>query len=105
MAGLVTAHTAVRAGADVVLLEAGPVVGGLVRAHQVAGIALDAGAESFATRGGHVGALAEELDLPVLTPRPAPARVLHSGRLHPRSEERRVGKEGRTRRWRGHDKH
>ncbi|HLS62941.1 MAG TPA: FAD-dependent oxidoreductase [Ruania sp.] len=83
MAGLVTAHTAVRAGADVVLLEAGPVVGGLVRAHQVAGIALDAGAESFATRGGHVGALAEELDLPVLTPRPAPARVLHSGRLHP----------------------
>src|SRR5699024_7384708 len=83
MAGLVTAHTAVRAGADVVLLEAGPVVGGLVRAHQVAGIALDAGAESFATRGGHVGALAEELDLPGLTPRPAPARGPHPGRRPP----------------------
>ena len=83
VAGLVTARTAARAGADVVLLEAGPVVGGLVGRHRIAGIDLDAGAESFATRGGHVAALAEELDLPVVTPRPAPARVLHSGRLHP----------------------
>lgn len=83
MAGLVTARTAARAGADVALLETGPVVGGLVGWHRVAGIDLDAGAESFATRGGHVAALAEELDLPVVTPRPAPARVLHAGRLHP----------------------
>ncbi len=83
MAGLVAARTAACAGADVAVLEAGPVVGGLVGRHRVAGIDLDAGAESFATRGGQVAALAGELDLPVVTPRPAPARVLHAGRLHP----------------------
>ena len=83
MAGLVTARTAARTGASVVLLEAGRSVGGLVGAYRVAGLDLDSGAESFATRGGHVAALAEELDLPVVTPRSAPARVLHSGRLHP----------------------
>ncbi|HIZ37367.1 MAG TPA: FAD-dependent oxidoreductase [Candidatus Ruania gallistercoris] len=83
MAGLVAARTAARAGARVVVLEAASTVGGLVGAHRVAGLDLDAGAESFATRGGHVAALAAELDLPVVTPRSAPARVLHSGRLHP----------------------
>lgn len=83
MAGLVTARTAARTGASVVLLEAGRSAGGLVGAHRVTGLDLDSGAESFATRGGHVAALAEELDLPVVTPRSAPARVLHSGRLHP----------------------
>lgn len=83
MAGLVTARTAARTGASVVLLEAGHSAGGLVGTHRVAGVPLDSGAESFATRGGHVAALAEELDLPVVTPRSTPARVLHSGRLYP----------------------
>ncbi|WP_168211705.1 protoporphyrinogen/coproporphyrinogen oxidase [Ruania zhangjianzhongii] len=83
MAGLVTARTAARAGARVVLLEAASTVGGLVGEHRVAGLDLDSGAESFATRGGQVAALAADLGLPVVTPRSAPARVLHSGRLHP----------------------
>lgn len=83
MAGLVAARTAASAGASVVLLEAASAVGGLVGVHRVAGLDLDAGAESFATRGGHVAALATELGLPVVTPRSAPARVLHSGSLLP----------------------
>ena len=44
--------------------------GGAVRGHTVAGLRLDAGAESFATRGGVVGRLADELGLPVVTPEP-----------------------------------
>ena len=42
---------------------------------RIAGIDLDAGAESFATRGGVVAALAAELGLDVVTPRPGPAWV------------------------------
>ena len=63
MAGLVTARTAARAGASVVLLEAASTVGGLVGAQRVAGLDLDSGAESFATRGGHVATLAGDLGI------------------------------------------
>ena len=61
--GLVTARRLANAGRSVTLLEASDRLGGTVARHEVAGIDLDAGAESFATRGGTVAALAEELGL------------------------------------------
>jgi oxygen-dependent protoporphyrinogen oxidase len=63
IAGLVFARDVARAGRRVIVLEASERVGGQVRRHTVAGIQLDAGAESFATRGGTVVALAAELGL------------------------------------------
>jgi oxygen-dependent protoporphyrinogen oxidase len=62
-AGLVAARDCARPGFDVTVIEAADVVGGCVGRHEVAGIRLDSGAESFATRGGHVAKLIEELGL------------------------------------------
>ncbi|MFP7834388.1 protoporphyrinogen/coproporphyrinogen oxidase [Marisediminicola sp. LYQ134] len=75
VAGLVTARTLVRGGVDVVLLESGDELGGKLRPLTVAGITMDAGAESFATRGGTVAALATELGLAddIVTPSAAGA--------------------------------
>src|SRR5690606_19060280 len=56
--GLVAARECARLGMRVTVLEAADALGGSIRS-----IALDAGAESFATRGGHVRALVEELGL------------------------------------------
>ena len=63
IAGLVAARDLVAGGARVTLLEASDRLGGKVRPHTVGGIELDAGAESFATRGGTVAALVGELGL------------------------------------------
>ncbi|WP_434810159.1 protoporphyrinogen/coproporphyrinogen oxidase [Microbacterium sp. bgisy189] len=75
VAGLVTARALARAGASVVLHEATDRLGGPVAAHEVAGLVLDAGAESFAVRGGTVAALLGELGLgdDIVAPRPGPA--------------------------------
>ncbi|MGN8551170.1 UNVERIFIED_CONTAM: FAD-dependent oxidoreductase [Microbacterium sp. SLM126] len=75
IAGLVVARRLARAGTDVELVEASDRLGGPVARHVVAGIALDAGAESFAVRGGTVAALLEELGLAadIVEPRPGPA--------------------------------
>ncbi len=70
VAGLVAARELGRHGLRVLVLEAEPVAGGAVRGHTVAGVGLDAGAESFATRQGAVAALLEELGLPVVSPEP-----------------------------------
>lgn len=72
-AGLVAAREAAASGADVTVLEARPVVGGSIARHEVAGLALDAGAESFATRGGAVVPLLDELGLAdrIVWPHPA----------------------------------
>ena len=51
------------AGRSVELLEASDHLGGTVARHLVGGIDLDAGAESFAVRGGTVAALAREIGL------------------------------------------
>lgn len=48
--GLVIAHDAARAGLDVVLLEEGDRTGGMLRRADLGGVAIDIGAESFATR-------------------------------------------------------
>lgn len=61
--GLVVARRLAMAGRSVVLLEASDRWGGTVARHVVGGIDLDAGAESFAVRGGVVAALATELGL------------------------------------------
>lgn len=63
VAGLVAARDCARVGFEVTLLESADRVGGLVASHDVAGLQLDSGAESFATRGGHVAELIEELGL------------------------------------------
>jgi oxygen-dependent protoporphyrinogen oxidase len=69
-AGLVAAREIARPGFEVTVLEARRQLGGSVARHELAGIVLDAGAESFATRGGHVAALIEDLGLAddVVTP-------------------------------------
>ncbi|HEY5320767.1 MAG TPA: FAD-dependent oxidoreductase [Galbitalea sp.] len=61
--GLVAARRLVLGGASVLVLEARDRLGGSVARHTVGGIDLDAGAESFATRGGTVATLAKALRL------------------------------------------
>ena len=48
--GLAIAHDAARAGLDVVVLEEGDRTGGMLRRADLGGVAIDIGAESFATR-------------------------------------------------------
>jgi len=62
--GLIAARECAKVGIRVTLLEEADAVGGAIRRAQLDGVAVDAGAESFATRGGHVRALLEELGLP-----------------------------------------
>jgi len=77
VAGLVAARRLALNGLRVTVLEASARFGGQLAAHRLAGAELDAGAESFATRGGAVAALLRELGLGerIVTPRPAPAWV------------------------------
>ena len=72
VAGLVLARRLILGGQDVILLEASDHLGGTVAKHTVGGIDLDAGAESFATRGGTVAKLATALGLgdDIVTPNP-----------------------------------
>ncbi|ROP72752.1 NAD(P)/FAD-dependent oxidoreductase [Curtobacterium sp. PhB115] len=63
VAGLVAARDLAKGGADVVLVEASGVLGGMIRRHTVGGIDLDMAADSFATRTDAVGRLAIELGL------------------------------------------
>lgn len=75
VAGLVTARRLALSGVRVTVVEASDRLGGPVARHVVGGIALDAGAESFAVRGGTVAALLGELGLAddIVEPRPGPA--------------------------------
>ena len=63
IAGLVAARELLDGGARVTLVEASDRLGGKIASHTVDGIRLDAGAESFATRGGTVAELLTELGL------------------------------------------
>uniref|UniRef100_UPI0020285150 FAD-dependent oxidoreductase n=1 Tax=Actinotalea sp. C106 TaxID=2908644 RepID=UPI0020285150 len=63
VAGLVTARDLAIAGREVVLLEARDRPGGCIGVHEVDGLRLDAGAESYATRSPAVPRLIEELGL------------------------------------------
>ncbi|CAN5545422.1 protoporphyrinogen oxidase [soil metagenome] len=72
IAGLVMARDLVLGGFEVTLLEATDRLGGKVARHTVAGLALDAGAESFATRRDTVADLARQLGLESGIARPNP---------------------------------
>lgn len=63
MAGLVAARELAHAGFSVTLLEAGAEIGGPVAAHEVGGMVLDAGAESYAKRSNAFADLAAQLGL------------------------------------------
>ncbi len=85
VAGLVAARDIARPGFDVTVLEAAGRLGGSVARHEVGRVVLDAGAESFATRGGHVAALIDELGLTgdVVAPLSAGAWLQLPGRAVP----------------------
>jgi len=80
IAGLVLARRLAMAGRKVVLLESSDRLGGQVRRVEVAGIDADAGAESFATRGGVVARLATEIGLgaEIVAPVESPAWLYRS---------------------------
>lgn len=63
ISGLIAARDLARAGLHVSVLEASDAFGGCVGIHQVAGLDLDSGAESFATRSQAVPGLIAELGL------------------------------------------
>lgn len=63
IAGLVAARELRQTGYQVTVLEAAAEFGGCVRRVQVAGLDIDAGAESFALRGGTVSSYLDELGL------------------------------------------
>lgn len=73
VAGLTAARDLAAAGLRVTVVEAADHFGGAVGAHEVAGLVLDSGAESFATRSDSVPRLVAELGLSdrVVSPNPA----------------------------------
>lgn len=77
ISGLLAARELSAAGFHTTLLEAGDSWGGCVGSHVVAGLTLDSGAESFATRSTAVAELAAELGLggKIVTPHPGGAWV------------------------------
>lgn len=72
VAGLVAARECAKVGLRVTLLEQDDRLGGVVRTAEIDGLALDVGAESYATRGGSVRALIDELGLADAVTRPEP---------------------------------
>lgn len=75
IAGLVAAYRLSRNGIRPLVLEAEQRPGGPVRSHRLAGLELDAGAESFATARPAVPALLAELGLADRIVAPAPGRA------------------------------
>ncbi|MGN7147920.1 protoporphyrinogen oxidase [Arthrobacter sp. SAFR-179] len=77
ISGLLAARELAAAGHQVTVLEAGTAWGGCVGSHTVAGLTLDSGAESFATRSDAVARLCAELGLgsKIVPPRPGGAWV------------------------------
>ena len=77
VSGLLAARTLARAGVATTVLEASGAWGGCVGCHTVAGLTLDSGAESFATRSAAVADLAAELGIAdaIVAPNPGGAWV------------------------------
>ncbi|MFE4077881.1 protoporphyrinogen oxidase [Paenarthrobacter sp. YIM B13468] len=77
ISGLLAARELAMAGTSVTILEASEAWGGCVGRHTVAGLSLDSGAESFATRSTAVADLARELGLEgqIVSPHPGGAWV------------------------------
>lgn len=79
VAGLVAALECAKVGLTVTVLEGGATPGGAVRRADVGGLALDVGAESYATRGGHARALIDELGIGDRVVAPAGGRAWLAG--------------------------
>ncbi|MFK0403182.1 protoporphyrinogen oxidase [Microbacterium sp. NPDC090225] len=77
--GLIAARECAKVGMRVTVLEASDAVGGAIRRAELDGVSLDAGAESFATRGGHVRALLAELGIDDRVVAPAPGGAWLAG--------------------------
>lgn len=77
ISALVAAKELLAAGFNVSVYEASGTWGGAVASHEVAGVVLDAGAESFATRNTAVADLATELGMAeqIVLPDPAGASI------------------------------
>ncbi|MCC3281036.1 MULTISPECIES: protoporphyrinogen oxidase [Arthrobacter] len=73
ISGLIAARDLAREGLEVTVLEAAEAFGGCVGTHRVAGLNLDSGAESYASRSGAVPALIGELGLAEDIVQPDPA--------------------------------
>jgi oxygen-dependent protoporphyrinogen oxidase len=75
VAGLVAARECAHIGLTVAVIEATDAVGGAVASHEVAGLTLDSGAESFAVRRGSVADFVAGLGLTdqIVAPNPAGA--------------------------------
>ncbi|MCQ1952744.1 protoporphyrinogen oxidase [Arthrobacter sp. zg-Y238] len=73
ISGLIAARDLQRAGVQVTVVEASDRFGGCVGRHEVAGVQLDSGAESFATRSPAVPELIGELGLADAVVQPNPA--------------------------------
>ncbi|TFB87482.1 FAD-dependent oxidoreductase [Cryobacterium algoricola] len=75
VAGLTAARECARVGLSVTVLEAGTDLGGALASHEVAGLTLDSGAESFAVRRNAVAEFIEGLGLSdrVVQPNPVGA--------------------------------
>ncbi len=72
LAGLVAGYRLAQAGQPVLVLEAAPALGGMIRPVDVGGIVVDSGAEAYAVRGGVARALCDELGLAVAAPQGRP---------------------------------
>jgi len=85
VAGLVAARQLAHLGNTVLVVEARASVGGFVASGEVAGVRVDTGAESFATRKGTVAALAREVGLgdDIVAPNAAGAWVMWNGGCAP----------------------
>src|SRR5690554_7549759 len=86
IAGLTAARDLAMGGLSVLVVETSDAVGGKASAHSVGGVELDAGAESFATRGDTVAGLLRELGLgdQLQSPNPAGAWLHRAvGSAHP----------------------
>lgn len=79
VAGLVRAERLAGEGRRTLVLETAAEPGGCVRFHDVGGLRLDRGAESFATARPAVAALADRLGLATELPVGGPAWVHHAG--------------------------
>lgn len=83
IAGLTAAWTLAGAGAEVVVLEAAPSVGGKLRVATVGGVQVDVGAEAMLARRPEGVGLLRELGLEPIAPLTTSASVRAGGVLHP----------------------
>ena len=84
LAGLTAAYLLGADGThDVLVLESGSETGGKLRAAEVAGVSVDAGAEAMLARRPEGVALATELGLPVVHPATSRSQVWSRGALRP----------------------